>query len=451
MLFAVLMSSVELIEVSTAQSRYQLNETVPYYEDFEPSGVVAVVDGDLAVQDDLLLDWEHPQWTRDGRRIAGLLVTGDLEVAGSIVNETGDFGPFLVVLGSLSAHHGVFGGSLAVAKGDATFSGLLIGHYNHGAMIFQGTTRAALIIYDDHHMEYDSPSPIWEYGTSNFGEPLSHYLAPTVPVGVSEDDETVEVLSGVPRPGESTPTVHGYVETFESLLAHIRSGQPILRDPLPVPNEESWLHALKWNAASKEYLPAEYRTEVFFLRLVSEYAYGLAAVPDDFRSDALLERALETNGTQINDVAEERLDERLYAAATRNTPLEDVFYNTPESFKRTHPEIVGQTLDALPGAVTMVPLDLLTEDRLLAAVSSLEAEEGDATSLFLYFEAAELSDTVLEAIGATSEYALLEVPDARITAEMLAAVHRRFGEVPSFILKKASAEETARFRALVGR
>lgn len=112
----------------------------------------------LRVTSDIRIDghlrWDHDgdARTSDGQRIDLLVVQGDLELGGDLVNRKGDFGPALLVLGKVRARHVVHGGAVWVIEGDVLASGIVVGHYNHGQMHVGGRLAAALLLSNDHHL-----------------------------------------------------------------------------------------------------------------------------------------------------------------------------------------------------------------------------------------------------------------------------------------------------------
>ncbi|MBD8526388.1 ankyrin repeat domain-containing protein [Pseudomarimonas arenosa] len=101
------------------------------------------------------LTWDFGADAADaaGRRVNALVIDGDIEIEGDLLNLEGDFGPSLLVLGSVRARNFVHGGAVWVIAGDADIEAVVLGHYNHGECVINGALRAALLINDDHFLE----------------------------------------------------------------------------------------------------------------------------------------------------------------------------------------------------------------------------------------------------------------------------------------------------------
>ncbi len=113
----------------------------------QPEDLVLVHRGALVVPHDLALDFREgllaPSSAED-EPIVGVLVEGDLTIAGALLNYEDDFGPFLHVTGSLVATAVATGGSQIRVDGDLR-TGELIGVYNHGCVDVGGTLTARIV------------------------------------------------------------------------------------------------------------------------------------------------------------------------------------------------------------------------------------------------------------------------------------------------------------------
>src|SRR5262245_18229413 len=91
-----------------------------------------------------------------GEHVAGIVVDGDLELNGSILNwEIDGAAAFLWLHGNMHCANIVFGCmDLVVARG-VTASGLIVATYNHGHLLIAGDVHADRVIIDD-----DGPSII---------------------------------------------------------------------------------------------------------------------------------------------------------------------------------------------------------------------------------------------------------------------------------------------------
>lgn len=101
------------------------------------------------------LTWDHGADAPDKAtcRVDALVIEGDLELEGDLLNLDGDCGPSLLVLGHVRARSFVHGGGVWVIEGDVKVDQVVLGHYNHGQCRIGGDVRAAVLMNDDHDME----------------------------------------------------------------------------------------------------------------------------------------------------------------------------------------------------------------------------------------------------------------------------------------------------------
>lgn len=135
----------EQISSSEALERFSFlaEADMAYSED----GKVVVYDGDAFINTDLDLDSYQAE-------ADGIVINGNLYVTGSIINMEGDYGPFLVVAGNVTAKNIDKGGSDIYIYGDCKISNVIYGYYNHGELTVKGTVGAQYIINSDHFFEF---------------------------------------------------------------------------------------------------------------------------------------------------------------------------------------------------------------------------------------------------------------------------------------------------------
>lgn len=114
-------------------------------------GGVLLVDGNAVLSDDLRLEWESA--AHDGQKFRGIVVHGDLAIAGDIVSTNWDGGPFLVVLGTTHVRHILKRGAPIIFIGPLKASGTIYCEHNHGAFRALGGLSATALVDDDHLCE----------------------------------------------------------------------------------------------------------------------------------------------------------------------------------------------------------------------------------------------------------------------------------------------------------
>lgn len=139
--------------LSTAEAKAFFDERRVKLEDWWPhdftEGRALLLPGGTTVPS-LALDFEVNAWP-GGRKIrAGIIVDGDLTIDGALLNDEQDFGPFLVVLGTLTVKNVAISGAPLHVGGDLVVSGAFHGYYNHGSTRVEGALDANLFLAQDY-------------------------------------------------------------------------------------------------------------------------------------------------------------------------------------------------------------------------------------------------------------------------------------------------------------
>lgn len=248
----------------------------------DPSDLMLAHYGDTHVQGDLMLDWDKGwangeilvQWAKWNRteetlpspRVSGIVVFGNVDVAGSIINADGDSGLQMIVLGDLRAKNLVCGGSFIEIKGDAMVSEAVFAHYNHGELRIWGALVTKVLINDDHCVSFDLAG-VTQSEKGN-GRPKNggflHISSAELRDSVDEDE--------IPKPLKRL--VSKKLLTWSDICAKLFTGQSILRagDDSPPATVEEWVRIVWNNPMSLRKVPKDLRTESFYLTLLSSDA-----------------------------------------------------------------------------------------------------------------------------------------------------------------------------------
>jgi hypothetical protein len=345
--------NAESIPDVEAVDRFRLRERLQLYgsgaREAEPRVFVRYIDGDLRIGGDLELDW-----TDAWRGHIGLVVEGDLEVGGNIINENGNTGPFLLVRGKLRARNVAAGGSEFRIEGGADVEGLLLGHYNDGYLAIDGITRAALIISDDHAMNFTSEAPYWSSHAMPIGMPLADYLHADVEVEIDE---------------EYGPPVHQ--TDADALIARLRAGLPVVRDPddpRPRKSLAAWRADVERNGAVLEYVPRELVDYELCLAAVRSNGFAIEHVPEKLLTPKLIDAALGQNASAIMDLPHELITPeraRLVVAADGGN-----LRYVPESMRTEELCLLALEHDKDAFALSYIPEERLTPEMCLRAVEN---------------------------------------------------------------------------------
>lgn len=230
-----------------------------------------------------------------------LVIDGDLAVIGNIINADPDEGRSLHVRGNLRAQNLVAGGASVRVDGDVEIDGLVIRH-GESRLRVEGAMHARFVLDAD----------------GRPGMPLSGSLHRDIPV---ERDE------------EEYPIVLEKVDP-QLLIARLRAGQPVLRDPddpRPRKSYAQWLADCEKFGHAIAHVPRELVTDELVDAALAENPYALQSVPVEFRTAARCRIAVQHKGRMLAEVpAALRTPELCALAIERDTRLYEVMPHIPE-------------------------------------------------------------------------------------------------------------------------
>ncbi len=213
-----------------AVSRFNMRKLLDSYGTKKPSeygkGKVKIYEGNLQIEGPLFMDFEKGMW-KDSRH-EGMIVTGNLDVSGNILNTNISYGPFLLVLGNVSANNIVSGGGEFHIVGNCNVNDAIVGVYNDGMLKIDGAVKARLVINDDHAIDlgkYSGPAfdPKRSVRSRYEGKWWGSQLAKLSKYLVKEIKLTTDTV------GFGDDTEFESVEVEEQLIPRLEKGLPILK------------------------------------------------------------------------------------------------------------------------------------------------------------------------------------------------------------------------------
>ncbi|MGP9825256.1 hypothetical protein ACT048_12300 [Ectopseudomonas khazarica] len=204
-------SSGTRILQAEAIERFNLNHRLErygsQYSQSENNTKIHIIEGDLRIDDNLLLDWE----AFDSH---GLVVTGNLTVTGSIINANSNGGPFLLVAGQTRAHAIIGGGAELVFEGNAQVADIVIGHYNDGILTFQADLTVPVVVTMDHYLYIRGNLDGRWFDVFNDGDEWSSFLDMQQPkMAIMNEDD--------------------WIGLNDVLIPLVKAGRSVLRADLP--------------------------------------------------------------------------------------------------------------------------------------------------------------------------------------------------------------------------
>jgi hypothetical protein len=252
-------------------------------------------EGDAIIDGNLLLDFKQGWVTSDKSwrhnfniaedaslehdyRIAGIIVTGNLVVNGSIINSNGNSGAFLDVLGDVKAHNLIGGGSYISIYGNANIDEIAYGHYNDGQIDISGDLICPVFINEDHDFQYKRLIRNSIFLDSN----TDHFM--------DTDDDGNYVI-----PKKLRKDLIADVMEWDDILDLLAEGKNLLLSQgalSSIKDYAYWLKRININGCNLEKAPKALITPELCEIAVKQKEYAFRYVPEKMKTLALCELAL---------------------------------------------------------------------------------------------------------------------------------------------------------------
>ncbi|KIO77744.1 hypothetical protein TH53_07375 [Pedobacter lusitanus] len=345
-------------------------ETIfPYqHEEFEDDSLFIISKGHTDFTDHLRLDTDCG-WTANDKKwiaqfpglqarhsdelIQGLIILGDLSVQGSILNEEGDYGAFLLVTGQVSCQSIVAGGSVIYIKGDITTEEVFISHYNHGYFKGDGLTTSPILIIEDHYTTLASYNASLFYYNDKTGD---------CPPGNEcyEDEETGEDWLCSPN---LTRLLDNPVFTFEDLIADLNEGEYVLASSnrLVYKDEAYWLQKAYKHLRNLRRTPELFKSARFFEKTYWKYgSVCFPHFPDTFITAELCIQGIQKSGMNLRYIPGSMITSELCElAAQHKTSISFI----PPAYLDA--KLIKEIIHYNESEMQAVPPHLITEELLI--------------------------------------------------------------------------------------
>ncbi|MCX2454215.1 hypothetical protein OQX61_23290 [Pedobacter sp. PLR] len=293
-------------------------------EEFDDDAVFIVSNGDVNFTDHLRLDIDLGWTTNDKRwlnkfpgleaqksdeRVEGLIIFGNLNLKGSILNEEGDYGAFLYVSGQITCQSLVAGGSVIYVKNDVTAEEVFISHYNHGYFRCDGLVSSPILIIYDHYTTL-----------SNFNASLFYY-----------NDNTGQIPSGNDcYEGEDgdwlcannlTKLLDNPTLTFEDLIFDLSEGEYVLSTARHLLDKDElyWLQKVNRDWSNLKRIPAELKTKQFFEKAYAKHGpLCFSYFPETYITAEHCEQAIKKSGINLRYIPQSLLTKDICCLAAKH-------------------------------------------------------------------------------------------------------------------------------------
>jgi hypothetical protein len=400
------MANIRLIEESKATPQFELMKNLPdlfggwQYESHLKNYLFLLAEGDLEIDGDLRLDFGEGAWTSDAEEwrdslgvppddtvqknygIRGLIVTGNLRIKGSLINQNMNDGPFLLVMGHLAANNVVAGGAYWRVRGNADIRGVCYSHYNDGSFHILGSLACPVVINDDHDYSYTTLVGNEVYLNSrdeNWPDDDDELVIPAPLAALLSDD--VEVWGDIPEM---------LCDGKEVLRAHAKA--PVKRD------RASWLKLVADDFLKLRKVPKAERDEAMYLHALQHTGFAIQAIPAPEQTAKIAQLAVERLGGAIAYLAPGVITKEIAVTALNNDAM---LRDIPAEF--IDQAMCERAVARNPDQLKHVP-EALVNERM--AVDFLKASGRDGKDLQFFFRVPrtlDLSAIVMEVVSVSME------------------------------------------------
>ncbi|MBL9095565.1 MAG: DUF4116 domain-containing protein [Alphaproteobacteria bacterium] len=328
-----------LIHADEAAARCKLKERMSCFSSWQwdaeiKNSAVLLCEGDLIVPGDLVLD--HGTWPNGllrllqvstasfdadlrKRAISGLVVTGNLELRGALINADMESGAFLLVRGGLRARNVSGGGAEIRIDGPAVVTDAVIGHYNDGILSFNDSLDTPLCISRDHDLAIHGPRRVGYDWNGHDGADHNELTAMHRELG-GDYDALIDVL-----PLSLAQRVRADVDRWSTLEEALAAGGPVLHEPggAPTRTEPASKERIGAQWDRLRLIPEDERTPELCDAALSSCGWALVLVPRALWTDERLFKAVELSPSLLHEVIPpERVTPAMIAMAARKATFD---------------------------------------------------------------------------------------------------------------------------------
>jgi hypothetical protein len=320
-------NTLRIIKENIATEKYALKKHLSLifdgwqYENGLKNYLFLVADGDLTIDGDLQLDYENNTWASDSLKwrkqlniaddeylknnygIRGVIVTGNLTVNGSIKNSNMDSGAFLLVMGNVTAHNLVSGGTYMQINGNATIRDYAYGHYNDGSIYINGDLNAPVFISEDHAFSFKALKNN-QFKFNSFYDSIAY----------GEDEYPI-------IPKKLRALILDELLDWSDLTGAMRGGKAILKSAAEknaVAPDKDWAAILQRDGSKLRLVPKDALTAELCQIAVASDGKALYKVPAKLLNQGMIETAIKQNSDAIEMVPKKWMTQALARLAVEH-------------------------------------------------------------------------------------------------------------------------------------
>lgn len=316
-------------------------------------GYFYVHEGNLHLQNDLILESDELDKLPDGEPAIGFIVTGNLTLDCSVLNETGDYGPALYVGGNLICCNLLIGGAPTRIIGDIQAKEVIMLHYNHGWMQCDGTISAKIMIVEDYHL-------------MPFQKVISHFYFNDRDPESPEEYELIESQEGNTVIPEKLRLLLNNVLTtdFEEIRRDLAAGESVIKGQERT--QDYWQTKVQHNWRDLKRVPMTMRTPSICKEAMGQNVGALQYFPFSTITIELAQDAVQLDGRALRYLPDELITFDLCYLAAENGAI--LGTDIPEKFYDF--ELLNTIIQKSDWQMERVPEVFITEDLLVLYVKT---------------------------------------------------------------------------------
>lgn len=370
-----------------------------------------VIDGDLQINGDLQLDYSDNTWASDSvawrkqlniaddenlkhsYSIRGVIVTGNLTVNGSIKNIDMSSGVFLLVMGNVTAHNLVSGGTYMQINGNATIRDYAYGHYNDGSININGDLNAPIFISEDHAFSFKALKNN-QFKFNSHNDSIAY-----------NDDENPII------PKKLRALIKDDILDWGDLTSAMRKGDAILKMATDknIAADKDWAAILHKDGSKLRLVPKDLLTAELCLIAVTSDGKALYKVPAKLLGINIIEAAIKQNSDATTMIPKKWMTQALARLAVEHgANLSDI------SDELIDADMAKKAVSRFYQNMNSVPPRLVSKELLTTYLSEQTKDAKDLQYYFKKLREYNLQDIVLK-VAKISLEKFDEIPPMYVT------------------------------------
>ena len=321
-------------------------------------------------------------------------------------------GAFLLVMGNVTAHNLVSGGTYMQINGNANIRGYAYGHYNDGSIAIDGNLNTPVFISEDHAFSFNAlKNDQFSYNSHNDS------------IAYGEDENPI-------IPKKLRALIKDDILDWSDLTSAMRNGDAILKmatDKSTNALDKDWAAILQRDGSKLRLVPKELLTAELCQIAVASDGKALYKVPTKLLNQTIIETAIKQNSAAIEMVPKKWMTQTLARLAVEHgANLRDIPAELIDA------DMAKKAVSRFYQNMFSVPPHLVSKELL---TTYLTEQTKDAKDLQLYFKKPReynLQDIVLEVSNISLEK-FDEIPPMYVTEAVYKSAENLYKTDPTWV------------------